>query len=156
MSQLLSRTRRIQRGLIDRVRGIERLYETKVTDGYREVTGRGGTIDASKQAAQRKWETNYAEQAAWRRWETDDQTTEMTEFDASSPAQLSAVNAGDSNLGALRELIDALRADNARLLRWLIKRGIDGPEHEKLAEILVRHSNFRDYLQRNVDEERAA
>jgi len=80
----------------------------------------------------------------------------MTEFDASSPAQLSAVNAGDSNLGALRELIDALRADNARLLRWLIKRGTDGPAHEKLAEILLRHSNFRDYLQRNVDEERAA
>jgi hypothetical protein len=142
--------------LIDRVRGIERLYETKVTDGYREATGRGATIDDSKQTAQRKWETNYAEQAAWRRWETDDQTTEMTEFDASSAVQSSAVNAGDSNLGALRELIDALRADNARLLRWLIKRGIDGPEHEKLAEILLRHSNFRDYLQRNVDEERAA
>ena len=155
MSQLLSRTARIRRGWLDRLT-VKRLYETKVTDGYREVTGRGATIDASKQAAQRKWETNCAEQAAWRRWETDDQTTEMTEFDASSAAPLSAVNAADSNLGALREVIDALRADNGRLLRLLIKRGTDGPEHEKLAEILLRHSNFRDYLQRNVDEERAA
>jgi len=67
MSQLSSRTVRIRRGLIDCVRGIERLYETKVTDGYREVTGRGGTIDDSQQAARRKWETNYAEEAAWRR-----------------------------------------------------------------------------------------
>ena len=152
MPQLDSRTRRIRRGWIDRVRGIKHLYETKVTDGYQEVTGRGATIDASKQAARRKWETNCAEQAAWRRWETDDQTNEMTEFDTASPAQSSAVNAGDSmRLGKLREVIDALRADNARLLRSLIKRGLDGPEHEKLAEILVRIR-----CNRNVDEERAA
>ena len=34
MPELVSRTVRIRRGLVDRLRGFERLYETKVTDGY--------------------------------------------------------------------------------------------------------------------------
>src|SRR5262245_28900035 len=144
MPQLVSRTARIRRGWIDRVRGIERLYETKVTDGYHEVTGWGPTPSASEQAAQKSWERTFG------------QAIEVTACDFRSSAPSIALNASDStNMGALRELIDALRADNARLLRWLIKRGIDGPEHEKLADILVRiRTSGR--LQQNVDEERAA
>jgi len=133
MLQPVSRTTRARRRWIHRIRGFEHLYKTKISDGYHEVTGWGPTPIASKQEAQKSWERTFG------------QATEATacDFPSSAPS-------------ALRELIDELRADNARLLRWLIKRSINGPEHEKLAEILVRHSNFRDYLQQNVDEELAA
>jgi hypothetical protein len=40
---------------------------------------------------------------------------------------------------ALREVIDALRADNGRLLRLLIARFVSDvrPEHKKLTEVLA-------------------
>ena len=47
---------------------------------------------------------------------------------------------------ALREVIDALRADNGRLLRLLIA-GFDGrPEHKELTELLAYHPNLRNWL----------
>ena len=48
---------------------------------------------------------------------------------------------------ALREVIDALRADNGRLLRLLIARFVsDGrPEHKDLTEVLAHNPNFRNW-----------
>jgi hypothetical protein len=111
MPELARRTARIRRGWLDRLRGFNHLYQTEVTDGHHVATGRGTTPSASAYAAQRLWETRFG------------QSTEMTEFDPPSPAQLITLSAGDSmSLGKLREAIDALRADNGRLLRLLIKR----------------------------------
>jgi hypothetical protein len=44
---------------------------------------------------------------------------------------------------ALREVVDALRADNGRLLRLLIAGFVsDGrPEHKELTEVLAYHPN---------------
>jgi hypothetical protein len=49
---------------------------------------------------------------------------------------------------ALREVIDALRADNGKLLRLLITRFVsDGrPQPKALTEALARHSNLRNWL----------
>ena len=49
---------------------------------------------------------------------------------------------------ALREVIDALRADNGRLLRLLITGFVsDGrPQPKELTEALARHSNLRNWL----------
>ena len=59
MQTLSSRTARIPRQLIDRLRGLERLYETKLTDGFRIVYGRGQTREASEQSAQRNWAAKF-------------------------------------------------------------------------------------------------
>ena len=50
--------------------------------------------------------------------------------------------------GVLREVIDALRANNGRLLRLLITGFIsDGrPEHKQLTEVLAYHPNLRNWL----------
>jgi hypothetical protein len=49
---------------------------------------------------------------------------------------------------ALREAIDALRADNGRLLRLLIAGFVsDGrPQHKELTEVLAHHPNLRNWL----------
>ena len=49
---------------------------------------------------------------------------------------------------ALREVIDALRADNARLLRLLIAGFVSNgrPEHKELTEVLAHHPNLRNWL----------
>ena len=49
---------------------------------------------------------------------------------------------------ALREVIDALTADNGRLLRLLIAGFVsDGrPEHKELTDVLAHHSNSRNWL----------
>jgi hypothetical protein len=49
---------------------------------------------------------------------------------------------------ALREVIDALRADNGRLLRLLIAGFVsDGrPEHKELTEVLAHNPKFRNWL----------
>jgi len=46
---------------------------------------------------------------------------------------------------ALREVIDALRADNGRLLRLLIAR-FGRPEYKELTEVLTHHPNLRNWL----------
>ena len=137
MPELVSRTARIRRGLAHRLRGFEHLYETRVTDGYREAIGRGTTPYASQHAAHRLWETRVG------------RGTEVTDYELPLPAPSIALNAGDStSRGALREVIDALRADNGRLLRLLIKRfANDGrQEHKKLAEIPSTIPTFGTWL----------
>jgi hypothetical protein len=59
MRELEFRTSRIRRGWLDRLKGFDRLYETKVTDGERVAYGRGPTREASEQSAQRNWEAKY-------------------------------------------------------------------------------------------------
>jgi hypothetical protein len=53
-----------------------------------------------------------------------------------------------NEMGGLREVIDALRADNGRLLRLLITGFVsDGrPQPKGLTEALARHSNLRNWL----------
>jgi hypothetical protein len=109
--ELVSQTVRIRRGWLDRLRGLDHLYETKLTDGYRVAIGRGTFPSISQYHAQRIWATRVG------------QVTKMTDYDLSSPAPSIALNAGHStSLEGLREVIDALRADNGKLLRLLIKR----------------------------------
>jgi hypothetical protein len=59
MSDLVSRTARIRRGWLDRLKGFDRLYETEVTDGERIAYGRGPTRETSEQSARRNWEFKY-------------------------------------------------------------------------------------------------
>ena len=49
---------------------------------------------------------------------------------------------------ALRDVINALRADNGRLLRLLIARFVsDGrPEYKELTEVLAHYPNLRNWL----------
>jgi hypothetical protein len=100
MAQLTSRTIRVSRGWLDRLKGLDRLYETTVTDGWREATGRGATPDASKQSAERRWVTRFG------------QATESTEYHLPSPTPSIALDEAISTSPAtLDEVIDALRAD---------------------------------------------
>ena len=61
MSELVSRTVRIRRGFVDRLRGFDRLYETKITNGHVVTYGRGATREASEQTAIRKWNAKFAQ-----------------------------------------------------------------------------------------------
>jgi hypothetical protein len=61
MRQLVAQTARIRRGWLDRLKGLDRVYETKVTDGYREATGKGATPDASDRSAHRVWVTKFGQ-----------------------------------------------------------------------------------------------
>jgi hypothetical protein len=49
---------------------------------------------------------------------------------------------------ALREVIDALRADNGRLLRLLIAGFVSDarPEHKELTEVLANYPHLRNWL----------
>jgi len=48
----------------------------------------------------------------------------------------------------LREVIDALRADNGRLLRLLIAGFVSDarPEHKELTKVLTHHPKLRNWL----------
>ena len=59
MPKLVSRTVRIRRGWLDRLRGFDRLYETQLTDGQRVTFGRGATRKESEQTALGKWEAQF-------------------------------------------------------------------------------------------------
>ena len=59
MRELDLRTSRIRRGWLDRLKGYDRLYGTKVTDGKRAAYGKGPTREASEQAALRNWNAKF-------------------------------------------------------------------------------------------------
>ena len=61
MRRLAWRTVRIRRGWLDRLRGFDRLYETKITDGERVTYGRGPTREASEQSARTNWEAQFSQ-----------------------------------------------------------------------------------------------
>jgi hypothetical protein len=46
----------------------------------------------------------------------------------------------------LREVIEALRADNGKLLRGLLKKLGNDPETRTLADLLVHHPNLKDLV----------
>jgi hypothetical protein len=48
---------RVRRTWLDKLMLWKRAYETKVSDGLREVIGRGPTREASEQSAFRRWNT---------------------------------------------------------------------------------------------------
>jgi hypothetical protein len=63
MSGLLTRTLRIRRGIIHRLMGFERLYETTLTDGWQRVAyGRGETSKTSQQWARRNWDAKFSKE----------------------------------------------------------------------------------------------
>jgi ubiquinone biosynthesis protein UbiJ len=91
-----------------------------VTDGYRIVYGRGKTREEAEQSAQRNWAAKFGPET-----ESDSPAyTVATDFDEIEP---------------LREIVDALRADNGRLLRLLLKRLSNDPRPElrQLAAIIA-------------------
>jgi type VI protein secretion system component VasK len=108
MAQLILQTRRIRRGWLHRLKGLDRLYETRVTDGYRCVTAKASTPDAAERAAERMWVTKFGRA---------DETTERhlaspapsIVLDEASPAK------SDEVIGARRtelaEVAEALRAE---------------------------------------------
>ena len=53
MRELELRTSRVRRSWLERLRGYDRVYETKVTDGEHVTYGRGASREASEQAAPR-------------------------------------------------------------------------------------------------------
>ena len=55
MRELELRTLRVRRSWLERLRGYDRVYETKVTDGEHVTYGRGPSREASEQAARRNW-----------------------------------------------------------------------------------------------------
>jgi hypothetical protein len=59
MSELLSRTVRIKRRLIDRLMGFKRLYQTKLTDGQRVAYGTGATPKTSQQGPNENWDARF-------------------------------------------------------------------------------------------------
>ena len=58
MRELELRTLRVRRSWLERLRGYDRVYETKITDGERAAYGRGASREASEQAALRNWNAN--------------------------------------------------------------------------------------------------
>jgi hypothetical protein len=63
MSGVLTRTVRIRRGIMHRLMGFERLYETTLTDGWQRVAyGRGDTPESSQQWARRNWDARFGEE----------------------------------------------------------------------------------------------
>jgi hypothetical protein len=51
--------------MLDRLKGYERVYQTKLTDGERTAYGRGPTRDASLRAAQLNWCSLEVSDQAW-------------------------------------------------------------------------------------------
>jgi hypothetical protein len=57
--QLQLRTYRVRRTVLERLIGIERAFETKISDGHRDVYGRGSTPESSQALAEKKWSAIY-------------------------------------------------------------------------------------------------
>ena len=55
MTELVLRTWRAHRNLVERLRGFDKVYETAISDGLRSVRGRGLTKRDSQIAAQGNW-----------------------------------------------------------------------------------------------------
>ena len=55
------RTWRVRRTVIDRLRGYIQVYQTQISDGFREAYGKGPTRHESEDAARRHWEARFGE-----------------------------------------------------------------------------------------------
>jgi hypothetical protein len=111
MAELSSRTKRIRRGWLDRLKGLDRLYETTVTDGYRVATGRGATPDASKRSAQRMWVTKFGQANETTEYHLPSPSPSIAPDEAlsTSPVKLDEVTVAPRT--ELDEVTDALRSE---------------------------------------------
>ena len=55
MRDVVSKTWRAHRNLVERLRGFDKVYETEISDGERSARGRGQTKQELHVAAQRCW-----------------------------------------------------------------------------------------------------
>jgi hypothetical protein len=55
MTELTAKTWRAHRNLLERLKGYEKMYETKLSDGEKTVRGRGRTREESIREAERNW-----------------------------------------------------------------------------------------------------
>jgi hypothetical protein len=55
MAEVIFKTWRAHRNLIERLRAFDKVYETEISDGERTARGRGQTKRDSQVAAQRNW-----------------------------------------------------------------------------------------------------
>jgi hypothetical protein len=55
MTELTAKTWRAHRNLLERLKGYEKIYETKLTDGEKTTHGRGRTREESIREAERNW-----------------------------------------------------------------------------------------------------
>ena len=55
MTELTCKTWRAHRNFLERLKGYEKIYETKLTDGERTARGRGRTREESLREAERNW-----------------------------------------------------------------------------------------------------
>jgi hypothetical protein len=102
---LSSKTKRVQRGWLDRLKGMDRLYQTTITDGYRKVTGRGETPEASQRSAHKTWLIRFG------------QATATTEYTPVAPIVSDEENS--TSPATLNEVIDALKADLGEIVDTL-------------------------------------
>jgi hypothetical protein len=59
MADVVFKTWRAHRNLLERLRGLDKVYETEISDGERSARGRGETRRASQLAAQRSWVAQF-------------------------------------------------------------------------------------------------
>ena len=76
MTELTAKTWRAHRNLLERLKGYEKIYETKLTDGARTAYGRGRTREASLREAERNWLEQFDNNSA---------SKQGREFDPGSP-----------------------------------------------------------------------
>ena len=55
MTEFTAKTWRAHRNLLERLKGYEKIYETKLTDGEKTTHGRGRTREESMREAERIW-----------------------------------------------------------------------------------------------------
>ena len=55
MTEVVFKTWRAHRNLVERLKGLDKVYETEISDGQRSVRGRGQTKRESQNEAQRNW-----------------------------------------------------------------------------------------------------
>lgn len=61
MSELIAKTWRAHRNLVERLKGYEKIYETKITDGKKSAQGRDPTRQESIREAERNWLRQFAD-----------------------------------------------------------------------------------------------
>jgi hypothetical protein len=55
MAEITAKTWRAHRNFLERLKGYEKIYETKISDGERAAHGRGPTRQESVREAERNW-----------------------------------------------------------------------------------------------------
>jgi hypothetical protein len=56
MAPLVIRSWKAHRTVVERLMGVEAMYVSEITDGYRSVRARGSSEEASIEKAKRDWE----------------------------------------------------------------------------------------------------